>query len=74
MEINAFDNHKSHRPLFYEWFIKWKAEDFRNCTLRNLREDVVSVLVEQTIFQGIYSVYCLVINYSLYRESYCFAT
>jgi len=40
MEIDAFINDKSHKPLFYDWFLKWKSEDFRNCTLRNLREDV----------------------------------
>ena len=40
MEIEAFNNHKSHKPLFYGWFVKYKSEDFRNCTLRNLREDV----------------------------------
>ena len=33
MEIEAFNNQKSHKPLFYEWFVKYKSEDFCNCTL-----------------------------------------
>ena len=40
MEIEAFSDRKSHKPQFHQWFVKWKSEDFRNCTLRYLREDI----------------------------------
>ena len=40
MEKSAFSDRKSHKPTFHSWFVKWKAEDFRHCTLRSLREDV----------------------------------
>ena len=40
MEIDAFSDRKSYKPQFHEWFVKWKSEDFCNCTLRNLREDL----------------------------------
>lgn len=40
IEIEAFSDRKSHKPQFHQWFAKWKSEDFRNCTLRNLREDI----------------------------------
>ena len=40
LESAAFSDRKSHKPAFYNWFVKWKAEDFRHCTLRSLREDI----------------------------------
>ena len=40
LESVAFSDRKSHQPGFYSWFIQWKAEDFRHCTLRSLREDI----------------------------------
>ena len=40
LESNAFNDHKSHKPAFHDWFLKQKAEDFRHCTLRSLREDI----------------------------------
>ena len=40
MESEAFSDHKSHKSLFHQCFVKWKSEDFYNCTLRNLREDI----------------------------------
>ena len=40
MERNAFNDRKSHKPAFHDWFLKQKAEDFRHCTLRSLREDI----------------------------------
>ncbi len=39
-EQNVFHDHKSHEPEFHGWFTRWKADDFRHCTLRPLREDV----------------------------------
>ncbi len=39
-EKEAFYDRKSHDPTFHSWFCKFKAEDFRQCTLRSLREDV----------------------------------
>lgn len=36
----AFTDRKSHKPSFHAWFSKFKADDFRDCTLRTLREDV----------------------------------
>ena len=40
LESAAFSDRKFHRPAFYNWFVKWKAEDFRHCTLCSLREDI----------------------------------
>jgi len=40
IELSAFNNCKSHKPQFHEWFVQWKSEDFRSCTLRSLREDL----------------------------------
>ena len=28
MEIDTFINDKSHKPLFYDWFLKWKSDNF----------------------------------------------
>ena len=39
-EKQAFSDRKSHDPAFHTWFSKFKAEDFRQCTLRSLREEV----------------------------------
>ena len=39
MESNAINDCKSHKNAFHSWFLKYKAEDFRHCTLRSLRED-----------------------------------
>ena len=30
----------NHKPQFHQWFVKRKSEDFRNYTLRNLRENI----------------------------------
>jgi len=40
MENNAFSDRKSHKSAFHSWFLKYKAEDFRHCTLKSLREDI----------------------------------
>ena len=40
LERNAFEDRKSHDINFHAWFTKYKADDFRYCTLRSLREDV----------------------------------
>ena len=40
IELSAFNNCKSHKPQFHEWFVQWKSEDFRTCTLHSLREDL----------------------------------
>ena len=39
-EKEAFSDRKSHDPKFHIWFSRFKAEDFRQCTLRPLREDI----------------------------------
>ena len=40
LESQAFSNRKSHDPEFHLWFVNNKAEEFRQCTLRPLREDI----------------------------------
>ena len=40
IENQAFSDRKSHSPEFYLWFVNNKAEEFRQCTLRPLREDI----------------------------------
>jgi hypothetical protein len=40
LEMAAFSNRKSHIANFHTWFSKYKAGDFRCCTLRSLREDI----------------------------------
>lgn len=40
MEQNAFTDRKSYQPEFHGWFIRYKADDFRHCTLRSLREEI----------------------------------
>ena len=40
MEQNAFGNRKSYQPGFHSRFNKYKADDFRQGTLRCLREEV----------------------------------
>ncbi len=40
MEEVAFSDRKAHQTNFHTWFVKYKAEEFRRCTLRSLREDV----------------------------------
>ena len=39
-EQNAFQDGKSHEINFHAWFTKFKADDFRYCTLCSLREDI----------------------------------
>lgn len=39
-EHHAFSDHKSHKPEFHSWFMKYKAKEFREHTLRSLREAV----------------------------------
>ena len=39
-EQNSFQDRKSHEVNFNAWFTKCKADDFRYCTLRSLREDI----------------------------------
>ena len=49
----AFSDRKSHKPAFYNWFVKWKAEDFRHCTLRSLREDIgLGFSIQMTVSQS----------------------
>ena len=40
LENDEFQNSKSHKADFHSWFRRYKAEDFRQSTLRSLREDV----------------------------------
>ena len=40
LERNVFEDQKSHDINFHAWFTKYKADDFRHCTLRSLREDI----------------------------------
>ena len=40
LEKQAFSDRKLHDPKFHMWFSHFKAEDFRQCTLRPLREDI----------------------------------
>ena len=40
LERNAFNDRKSHKAAFHDWFLKQKVEDFRHYTLRSLREDI----------------------------------
>jgi len=40
LEKTAFHDRKSHTPDFHSWFTNHKADDFRHCTLRSLREDI----------------------------------
>ena len=40
IEVDAFSQHKVHKPAFHQWFLKYKAEDFRHCTLQSLREEI----------------------------------
>lgn len=40
MEQDAFHDRKSHKPNFHAWFSRYKADEFRDCTLRSLREEL----------------------------------
>ena len=39
-EHQAFSDHKSHKPEFHSWFMKYKAKEFREHALRSLGEAV----------------------------------
>ena len=38
-EQEVFSDRKSHQPQFFSWFMKYKAKEFREHTLRSLREN-----------------------------------
>ena len=38
-EQQVFSNRKSHQPQFFSWFSQYKAKEFREYTLRSLREE-----------------------------------
>ena len=39
-EAEAFTSLKSHSPKFFEWFVRHKANDMKEWTLRSFREEV----------------------------------
>ena len=40
LEQDDFQDRIFHKVGFHDWFVKHKADDFRHCTLRSLREDI----------------------------------
>ena len=40
LEQDDFHDRVYHKAGFYDWFTRYKADDFRHCTLRSLREDI----------------------------------